>query len=124
MPRPRPDPRPRPNTRPRHDPVPRQRSPGGPPEESAPEDSARASLAGKLKRALRLLGIFSVLIAIIATLLVLRGQPVFQIHMMIATFVGMGLVVFLGGALMLLIFYSAASGHDELASRYDPEDKE
>jgi sugar phosphate permease len=93
---------------PRHDPPPR------PP----------ATLTDKLKRALRLLGVFAFLIAIIATLLVMRGQATFQIHMMIATFVGMGLVVFLGGALMLLIFYSAASGHDEIASRYDPEDKE
>lgn len=83
-----------------------------------------ATLTGKLKRALRLLAWFALLVAIIATLLVTRGQPGLRIHMMIATFVGMGLVVFIGGALMLLIFYSAASGHDDLASRYDPEDKE
>ena len=78
----------------------------------------------RLKRGLRLLAWFALVIAIIATLLVTRGQPGLQSHMMIATFVGMGLVVFIGGALMLLIFYSAASGHDELASRYDPENKE
>jgi len=83
-----------------------------------------ASLTDKLKRALRLLAWFAVLVGVIATLLVTRGQAGLQIHMMIATFVGMGLVVFIGGALMLLIFYSAASGHDELASRYDPENKE
>ncbi len=95
-PRPRPDPPPRPS----------------------------ATLTDKLTRALRLLAWFAVLVGIIATLLVTRGQAGLQIHMMIATFVGMGLVVFIGGALMLLIFYSAASGHDDLASRYDPEDKE
>ncbi|MEO5577574.1 MAG: hypothetical protein ABIR25_00800 [Sphingomicrobium sp.] len=78
----------------------------------------------RLKRGLRLLTWFALAVAIIATLLVTRGQAGLQIHMMIATFVGMGLVVFIGGALMLLIFYSAASGHDDLASRYDPEDKE
>ena len=78
----------------------------------------------RLKRALRLLAWFAVLVAIIATLLVTRGQAGLQIHMMLATFVGMGLVVFIGGALMLLIFYSAASGHDEAAARYDPEDKQ
>jgi len=83
-----------------------------------------ASLTDKLKRALRLLAWFAVMVATIATLLVTRGQTGLQIHMMIATFVGMGLVVFIGGALMLLIFYSAASGHDDAASRYDPEDKE
>ena len=42
--------------------------------------------------------------------------------MLIATALGMGLAVFIGGGLMLLIFYSAASGHDEAAARYDPED--
>lgn len=83
-----------------------------------------ATLTDKLKRALRLLAWFALLVAIIATLLVVRGQPTLQIHMMIATFVGMGLVVFIGGALMLLIFYSAASGHDDRAARHDPENKE
>ena len=78
----------------------------------------------RLKRGLRLLAWFALLVAIIATLLVMRGQAGLQIHMMIATFVGMGLVVFIGGALMLLIFYSAASGHDDLAARYDPKDKQ
>ena len=82
-----------------------------------------ATLTGKLKRALRLLAIFAVIVAVIASLLVARGQAGFHIHMLIATFVGMGLVVFIGGALMLLIFYSAASGHDDLAARYDPEDE-
>lgn len=81
------------------------------------------SLTDKLKRALRLLAIFAVLVAIIASLLVSSGIG-FQIHMLIATFVGMGLAVFIGGALMLLIFYSAASGHDDRASRYDPESDE
>jgi Flp pilus assembly protein TadB len=81
-------------------------------------------LTDKLKRALRLLAIFAVIVAVIASLLVGRGQAGFHIHMLIATFVGMGLAVFIGGALMLLIFYSAASGHDDRAARYDPEDHE
>ncbi len=83
-----------------------------------------ATLTNKLKRALRLLAWFALVVATIATLLVIRGQAGLQIHMMIATFVGMGLAVFIGGALMLLIFYSAASGHDDRAARYDPESKE
>lgn len=91
---------------PRHDPPPR------PP----------ATLTDKLKRALRLLAWFALVVAAIASLLVARGQAGFHIHMLIATFVGMGLAVFIGGALMLLIFYSAASGHDEAASRYEPKD--
>ena len=98
---------PRPDPLPRHDPPPK----------------ASATLTDKLKRALRLLAWFALLVAIIAALLVARGQAGFHIHMLIATFVGMGLAVFIGGALMLLIFYSAASGHDDLASRHDPENK-
>lgn len=81
-----------------------------------------ATLIDKLKRALRLLALFALMVAVIAALLVARGQAGFHIHMLIATFVGMGLAVFIGGALMLLIFYSAASGHDEAASRHQPKD--
>ena len=81
-----------------------------------------ASHTNKLKRSLKLLAWFAALVAGIATLLVERGQAEFHIHMMIATALGMGLAIFIGGALMLLIFYSANSGHDEAAARYDPED--
>ena len=84
---------------------------------------APAALTVKLKRALRLLGLFSLVVAIIASLLVSHGIG-FKLHMLIATFVGMGLAVFIGGALMLLIFYSAASGHDDRAARHDPENHE
>ena len=92
-----------------------------PPRRHDPPPRAPTALTIKLKRSLRLLAVFAVIVAVIACLLVARGQAGFHIHMMIATFVGMGLVVFIGGALMLLIFYSAASGHDDRAARYDPE---
>ena len=96
------------------------------PDPLPPHDSrAKASaLTDKLKRALRLLAWFALLVAVVASLLVTRDQAAFRAHMLIATFVGMGLAVFIGGALMLLIFYRAASGHDDAASRYDPEDKQ
>ena len=97
---------------------------GDPPRRHDPPPRASAALTDKLKRSLRLLGAFAVIVAVIASLLVARGQAGFHLHMMIATFVGMGLVVFIGGALMLLIFYSAASGHDDRAARYDPENEE
>jgi hypothetical protein len=89
-----------------------------------PPPKAPAGLTEKLKRALRLLALFALVVAVIAALLVARGQAGFHIHMLIATFVGMGLAVFIGGALMLLIFYSAASGHDDRAARFDPENDE
>ena len=87
-----------------------------------PLPTPTAALTGTLKRSLKLLGWFAGLVAVIATLLVARGQSELHIHMLIATALGMGLVVFIGGALMLLIFYSAASGHDEAAAHYDPKD--
>ena len=78
----------------------------------------------RLKRSFKLLGWFALLVAAVATLLVARGQAGFHPHMLIATALGMGLAVFIGGALMLLIFFSASSGHDEAASHYHPEDDE
>ncbi|MEO7814840.1 MAG: hypothetical protein ABIR87_05275 [Sphingomicrobium sp.] len=86
-----------------------------------PDPIPASNHASKLKRSLKLLGWFALLVAGIATLLVARGQGELHIHMLIATALGMGLAVFIGGGLMLLIFYSANSGHDEAASRYDPE---
>ena len=80
-----------------------------------------ATYTNRLKRSMKLLGWFAALVAAIATLLVARGQSELHIHMLIATALGMGLAVFIGGALMLLIFYSANSGHDDAAARYDPE---
>jgi hypothetical protein len=66
---------------------------------------------------LRLIAWFSVLIAGIAVLLVERGQQDVRIHMLIATALGTGLTVFVGGALMTLVFLSASSGHDEAAAQ-------
>ena len=83
-----------------------------------------ASHAARLKRSLKLLAWFAAVVAVIATLLVARGQDQVHIHMLVATALGMGLAVFIGGALMLLIFYSAASGHDEAAAHFEAEKDE
>lgn len=69
--------------------------------------------------------LLSVVVAAIAVLLVARGDSGFHIHMLIATALGAGLTVMLGTALMLLVFLSAGSGHDDQASRFDVfEDEE
>ena len=103
--------------------VPNPRPRRGPPPRRDPPPKAPAGLTDRLKRALRLLGVFSLAVAVFAAILVSQGQG-FRPHMLIATFVGMGLAVFIGGALMLLIFYSAASGHDDRVARFDPENDE
>lgn len=69
------------------------------------------------------LALFSIVIAAIAVLLVAHGDEGVHIHMLIATALGTGLTVLLGGALMSLVFLSSSSGHDEEASHFE-EDRE
>ena len=62
-------------------------------------------------------------LAVAAALFYLRsGGGVLTIHMVIATTLGVGLTVLLGTGLMLLVFLSSGSGHDEHAgARYEDE---
>ena len=78
----------------------------------------------RLKRALRLVAGFALAAAVLAVVLVSAGQSQFRLHMVIATGAGVALTVFLAGALMLLVFFSAASGHDEEVAGFDPEEDE
>jgi hypothetical protein len=64
---------------------------------------------------MRLMAVFSVIVAGVAVLLVARGDEQVHIHMLIATALGAGLTVLLGTALMTLTFLSSRSGHDEQA---------
>ena len=74
-------------------------------------------------RILRLLAVLSMVIAAIAVILVARGDEGRHIHMLIATALGVGLIVLLGSGLMALTFLSARSGHDERARHPDLEDE-
>ena len=80
-------------------------------------DSARAQVAfAHFRRVMR----WMVLVAAIAVAAALGylfadGAPV-TIHMVIATILGVGLTVLLGTGLMLLVFMSAGSGHDDAAA--------
>lgn len=75
-------------------------------------------------RIFRLLSILSIVIAAIAVLLVARGDRTVHIHMLIATALGVGLMVLLGTALMTLTFLSSSSGHDDQAASTTHEDDE
>ena len=68
------------------------------------------------------MALFSVVVAAIAVLLVIRGDKGAHIHMMIATALGAGLSVLLAGALMSLVFLSSDSGYDEAANRYEEDE--
>ena len=76
----------------------------------------------KFWRITRLLAVFSIIIAVIAVILVMQGEEELQIHMMIATALGVALSVLLAGALMTLVFLSSRSGHDDQARRIDQEE--
>ena len=77
----------------------------------------------KFWRLMRLMALFSIVIAAIAVILVMRGEDELQVHMMIATALGVALSVLLGGALMTLVFLSSRSGHDEQARRVRKEEE-
>ena len=78
----------------------------------------------KLKRALGWVGLFALAVAALAVVLVSQSQDQWRIHMMIATGLGTFLTVLLAGALMLLVFLSSSSGHDESAAHFQPENDE
>ena len=81
-----------------------------------PIPSPRHAMMRRFWRTLRLLALLSIAIAALAVLLVIRGDPGVHVHMMIATALGVGLSVLLGGALMTLTFLSSSSGHDDEAT--------
>ena len=102
---------------PDHDPM----RPNPPP--SDPQDLKR-----RFWRIFRLLALLSVVVAAIAVLFVARGQEEIHIHLLVATALGTGFMMLVGGALMSLVFLSASSGHDDSIGdnprRHDNEDKE
>jgi hypothetical protein len=81
-----------------------------------------AAHRSKLKRAIRWVALFALAVAGLAVSLVSQSQDEWRIHMMIATGVGAFLTVLLAGALMLLVFFSSSSGHDESVAHFQPED--
>jgi hypothetical protein len=92
---------------------------------SDPLPSPRHSAMLRFWRVFRLLGLLSIVVAVIAVILVARGDPTVHIHMLIATALGIGLMVLVGTALMALVFISNSSGHDDEAATFRKEkDKE
>lgn len=78
----------------------------------------------RLKRAIRWVALFALAVAALAVALVSQSQDEWRIHMMIATGLGIFLTVLLAGALMLLVFFSASSGHDEAVAHFESENDE
>ena len=82
-----------------------------------PTPSPRHSMLRQFRRIMLWLAVFAIVVAAVAVLLVAGGEDDLPVHMLIATALGAGLTVLLGGALMALAFLSSSSGHDEEASR-------
>ena len=78
-----------------------------------PIPSRRKTIMRRFWRIFRLLVLLSVVVAVVAVLLVSRGEESVSIHFIIATALGAGLTVLLGTALMTLVFLSAEAGYDE-----------
>lgn len=91
-----------------------------------PDPLPRPSADGRARfvRAFRLVALFALVFAAGAVLLVHESTTVFRIHVLIATFLGAFLSILMAGALMLLIFASNRSGHDEAVHHFTPEDDE
>jgi len=77
-----------------------------------PVPSPRLSTLRQFRRIMKWLALFSIVIAAIAVLLVVRGAEDAPVQMLIATALGIGLTVLLGTGLMTLAFLSSSSGHD------------
>ena len=81
-----------------------------------PVPSSRGSMRRRFWRIFRLMLVLAVVVAIIAMILVARGDPTLHVNMLVATGLGVGITVLLGTSLMTLVFISADSGHDDAAA--------
>lgn len=77
-----------------------------------PQEEARVARLVAARRTMRRMALLSLLAAVIAVVLVARGDSSVSVHVLIATAIGVGGTVLLGTALMTLTFYSSGSGHD------------
>ena len=89
-----------------------------------PVPSPRHATMRRFWRIFRLLAVLSIVIAAIGVLLVTRGGGEVHASLIIATALGIGLTVLLGSGLMVLMFLSSSSGHDEEAGKSHEENGE
>lgn len=88
-----------------------------------PVPAAPAADKSRLRYAIRLVAAFAIVVAVVACLLVAAGDEEFRPHMLIATAAGSFLTVMLGGALILVSYFSSASGHDQEVADFNKDDK-
>ena len=77
-------------------------------------DPVRARIAWtRYRRMMRWMVLFAALAVVVALFYLQSGGGVLTLTMIIATTAGVGFSVLLGTALMLLLFLSSGSGHDD-----------
>lgn len=77
---------------------------------------------GRFKRILAWMALFSAGIGAGSVAILWHLGGPLPIHMIIATFLGVGLSILMAAALMGLIFLSSGSGHDEAVGTFEPDD--
>ena len=82
-----------------------------------PAPTPRASTISRFKRAMAWMTLLAVVVAATAMIFVAYGDRELHLHMLVATGLGVFFTVLLGTGLMLLVFLSAESGHDDEVSR-------
>lgn len=86
-----------------------------------PLPSPRHAMLRRFWRIMRLLALLAIAVAGLAVYLVARGDEGTHLHMLIATALGVSLMILLGGGLMTLTFLSSSSGHDDEAHFHDKD---
>lgn len=91
-----------------------------------PNPAPTPSIKQRFVRIMRIAALFSVVIAVLAMVIVSRGETELHLHMLIATGVGILLTMLIGTGLMTLMFLSNRHGHDADAHRlpHKPDQKE
>jgi hypothetical protein len=88
-----------------------------------PTPAERTALAWARYKRLMIWMALAALVAVVLALIYLKlTVGVVPIHMLIATVAGVGFSVLLGTALMGLVYFSNASGHDDAATRKTRDD--
>lgn len=79
-------------------------------------DPLRAGVAwARYRRMMRWVALTALAAIVVALVYLHAGGGTMTIHLVVATAAGVGLSVLLAGALMLLVFLSSGTGHDEEA---------
>ena len=86
-------------------------------DEPIPSSAERTALAWRrYKRLMTWMAVAAAVAALLALLYLKLTVGEVSIHMLIATFAGVGFSVLLGTALMGLVYFSSNSGHDDAAT--------